>query len=320
MKRNTIWLAVSLAALGAGTAAAQNYPSAGYRVDPRAPNAQSHTVRCESIDSRQASCLIARGSDVRIVNQISRQACVRGRNWDFNDTRITVADGCRADFLVTGDARWNDDRRDDRYGEDRDYRYGDDRDDRYGDDRYGDNRYGDGRYGADRYGNRSGHTIHCASRSRGRVRTQCGDHAGNYTIVGRSANCVEGRTWGDAQRGVWVSGKCSANFRLTSGYEGDRDWRGDRDDDRRHDAFARNLRCDSNGNWRTYCGDVREGPYTLRDTGNRYCVKGSTWGNDARGLWVSGQCRAEFVRTNRDDDGRPDMHPYGAGVVRPQYE
>ena len=300
MKRNTIWLAVSLAALGTGTAAAQYYPTASdHRDDSRLSTAQTHTVRCESVDSRQASCLIANGSNVRIVNQLSRQACIRGRNWDFNDTRITVTDGCRADFQVIPDSRWND--------RDRDGRYGDNRDGRYGDNR--DGRYGDGRYGDDRYG-RYGQTIHCASRSRSRSRTHCGSATGDYSIVGRSANCIEGRTWGDADRGVWVSGKCSANFRLTSNYNDERGWRGERAEARRHDAFARSMRCESNGNWRTYCGDVREGPYTLRDGGNRYCVEGTTWGNDSRGLWVSGQCHGEFDRPYREGD-RPDMHHYG---------
>jgi hypothetical protein len=286
MKRNTLWLAVSLASLGAGSVAAQSYPYSGYNPE------QAQTVRCESQDSRQETCRIAAGSDVRLVQQLSRQSCIEGRNWSHSDTRITVTDGCRADFLVTADRRWNDD-------------------DRYGDNRDGDGRYRDGRYGDGRYENNSGHTIHCASRSRRGGRTLCGTDMGDYSIVGRSRNCVEGRTWGNAQRGVWVSGKCSANFRLSADYRRDRDGRDDRDwrsdrNDRRHDAFARSLNCESTGNWRTYCGDAREGPYTLRDRGNRYCVEGSTWGNDARGLWVSGPCRAVF---DRPMTYRNDVHP-----------
>jgi hypothetical protein len=289
MKRNTLCLAVSLAAMGAGTAAAQYYPS-----NPDNRYAQGQTVRCESEDSRRETCRIESGSEVRLVNQLSRQSCVRGRNWTYDDTRITVTDGCRAEFLVTRDPRWNDR----------------DRDGRRGDDRYGDDRYGDDRYGDDRHDNRYGQTIHCSSRNRIYGRTQCGDATGHYALVGRSANCVEGRTWGQAQRGVWVSGRCSANFRLTSTSGRDGDWRGG---DRRTDAIARSRRCESNGNWRTYCGDVREGPYTLRDTRNRYCVEGRTWGNDARGLWVSGQCRAEFDRPYADDP-RNDVYPYVRGV------
>ena len=300
MKRNTIWLAISLAALGAGTAAAQNTPSsAGYRGDSRYPAGQVQTVRCDSIDSRQVSCRIEPGSDVRLIEQRSRNPCVRGRTWDYSNSRITVTDGCRADFMVTSDSRWNDD--------DRGGRHGDNRDGRDGDGRYGDNRTGS------RWGQ-----VHCASRSRSSARTYCGTSSSDYTIVGRSANCVEGRTWGNARRGVWVSGKCSANFRISSSWDGDRDRRGDNSDGRRHDAFARSLRCESTGSGRTYCGDAREGPYTLRDSGNRYCVQGSTWGNDVNGLWVSGQCRAQFDRTYRDDETRHDMAPYDRGMVQSQ--
>ena len=278
MKRNLMFLAASMAALGAGVAGAQttsSYPGYGYDNG----NDYSRTVRCESIEQRDAYCRIERGSDVRIVRQLSNQACTQGRNWDYNDSQIRVSGGCRAEFLVTRD------------------------DDRYGDrDRDRDDRYGDGRYNDGRYANNGGQMIHCASRNRTRGRTHCGVPNQRYTLVGRSANCVEGRTWGRDQRGLWVSGKCSANFSMATR----RDWR----DDRRGDQ-AQNLRCESTGNGRTYCGDG-SGRYTLTDTRNAYCVEGRTWGTDQRGLWVSGNCRAVFTRTSYRDDPRNDMHPSDA--------
>jgi hypothetical protein len=309
MTRTSLLLALSLAGLGAGSAAAQYYPTnSGY------PDAQARTVRCESNDSRQATCRIESGSQVRLVNQLSRQDCVLGSNWNYDDTRIIVTDGCRAEFMVSRDPRaygygsgvsgvdargYNDGRG--VSGVDNGY------DNRGYDNRGYDDRYGDNRSGEYRNGTPWGQTIHCASHTRNGQRTQCGDAIGHYSLVGHSANCVEGRTWGDAQRGVWVSGKCSANFRMTSYTGRDGDWR---DNYPRQDSFAQSVRCESNGNWRTYCGDARAGTYALRDTRNGYCVENSTWGNDTRGLWVSGNCRADFDRTYSDND----MHPYVQGV------
>jgi hypothetical protein len=302
MKRTTLWLAASLAALGAGSAAAQ-YQSSPYGNRTM----QAQIVRCESVDSRQAMCRIPSGSDVRLVNQISRQSCVEGRNWGHDATRIIVADGCRADFQVTdgdryGDNRYDDNRRDDN---------------RYDENRRDDDRYDNRRYGAAGYADRSGQQLHCASQSRYSRRTYCGSASGDYSLVGRSANCVEGRTWGNADRGVWVSGRCSANFRLTSYDNNGRDWRDNRGDTPRHQAVGNSMRCESLGDWRTYCGDSRDGPYSLREV-NNYCVQGTTWGNDARGLWVRGQCKAEFYRPYLEGEPRTDMHPYVEGMSQVQ--
>ena len=272
MKRNLMWLAASMAALGAGMAGAQTYypPQSDYGNDGYD---QARTVRCESIDSRQARCRIDGAGDVRITRQLSRQQCIQGRNWDFNRDEIRVSGGCRAEFLVTP----------------RDYGY---------DDRDRDGRYRNGQ----------GQVVRCDSRSQ--RRTYCGDGYGQYEMIGyRNGNCVQGRTYGQDQRGLWVSGNCSAQFRLR--HDGNRGRYGDRDD------YAQTVRCISNSSGRTYCGDAGA-RYTLRDTSNRYCVEGRTYGTDQRGLWVSNPCQAEFVRQSYyDDPTRNDRYREDSYRVEP---
>jgi hypothetical protein len=274
MKRNLTWLAASVAALCAGAAGAQTYypPQPGYGYGNDDGYGQARTVRCESIDSRQARCRIDGAGNVRITRQLSRQQCIQGRNWDFTRDEIRVSGGCRAEFLVVP-------------RNDRDYGY---------DDR-------DGRNGGYRHG--QGIVVRCDSRSQ--RRTYCGDADAQYTMIGyRNANCIQGRTYGQDERGLWVAGNCNAQFRRMQDNDANRYGRGN--------GYANTVYCNSNSSGRTYCGDGGS-RYTPRDNGNRYCVEGRTWGNDQRGLWVSNGCQGEFVRNayydrSRDDGYRQDSY------------
>lgn len=179
MKRHLIWMTASLMALGAGVACS-SIPSYGYGNSNSNSNrngyGQAQTVRCESINSRSQRCRIDRPGEVRVARQLSRQQCIRGRNWDYTRNEIRVRDGCRADFAVMH-------RNDDRYG-------------------YNDR----GQHGRDQ-------VVRCESRGQGR--TYCGSGYGEYQMIGyRNANCVQGRTFGQDQRGLWVSGYCNAQFRM----------------------------------------------------------------------------------------------------------
>jgi len=64
-----------------------------------------------------------------------------------------------------------------------------------------------------------------------------------------------------------------------------------------NDPYARNgrVRCESRDGRTAYCGvDIRGGVRLVRQLSDRRCVRGSTWGTDGRGLWVTNGCRAEF--------------------------
>jgi hypothetical protein len=259
MQRNLIRSAATLVAFAAvsASASAQYYPAAqGYGND----YGQARTVRCESVESRQAFCRVDTRGGVRLAHQLSRQQCVRGRNWNADANGISVRDGCRADFVVTPGGYARDD-------------YGRGEDDRYrGQDR------------ADRYGR-----IRCEARATGR--TYCGERGVRYGVAdNRNPNCLPGRTWGSDERGTWVSGNCDADF-VRVGATG-----GSRSDGAYRNGIGQVVHCTSSDyNYqRNYCGDPRSS-YTLGADRSRRCVEGRTWGTDQRGVWVSGGCDADFI-------------------------
>ncbi len=129
-------------------------------------------VRCESRDNRTERCAVG-GGDIRLVRQLSSNACVRGRNWGTDSRGIWVSGGCRAEFSVGG----------------------------YGDDRYGGG-YGNDGAGTFRCESNNNRTERCASS--GRV---------EFVRQLSNTPCVRGRSWGSDSRGVWVSNGCRALFR-----------------------------------------------------------------------------------------------------------
>ena len=82
-------------------------------------------------------------------------------------------------------------------------------------------------------------------------------------------------------------------------YYGRDDYRyADRDgyrDDRHDDRYGGRVRCESRDRRTEFCGvDTRGGVRLVRQMSDHRCVRGSTWGADSRGIWVSQGCRAEF--------------------------
>jgi hypothetical protein len=61
-------------------------------------------IRCESYSYRRQTCARnLQGAEVELLHQLSNRSC-RG-NWGFNHNEVWVANGCKADFLIT---RYND--------------------------------------------------------------------------------------------------------------------------------------------------------------------------------------------------------------------
>src|SRR5438552_1666908 len=85
----------------------------------------------------------------------------------------------------------------------------------------------------------SGQLVHCVSGSSGRV--YCGSAKTRYVIAGApDPRCVEGRTWGLDDQGVWVANGCVADFTpVNSSYV---------------DSNGQLVHCVSTDSGRTYCG------------------------------------------------------------------
>ncbi len=79
--------------------------------------AQDRSVVCESIDRSRNSCPMRTDGHVRMVEQMSKAACVKHESWDVEDGGVWVSNGCRARFELVGrdhdERRDRDDRRDD---------------------------------------------------------------------------------------------------------------------------------------------------------------------------------------------------------------
>lgn len=131
----------------------------------------------------------------------------------------------------------------------------------------------------------TGTTLVCESVD-GRLRQCPANTAGGVQLVRQLSNssCVFDRTWGWDARGVWVNEGCRAEFALGTGPVG----------------VSRNaIVCESVSNRRNHCpAETRFGVDLVRQLSDSPCIRNQTWGEDARGIWVTEGCRAEFaVRT-----------------------
>ena len=100
--------------------------------------------------------------------------------------------------------------------------------------------------------------------------------------------CVEGRSWGWDENGVWVDHGCRADFFIFRERSG-----------RRYGSGYRphhTVTCESDYNHTHTCNeDTRFGVELRRQVSRTECVFNRTWGYNNRGIWVSNGCRAEFT-------------------------
>ena len=156
-----------------GSNSGGNYGSNSYGND--------QMVRCESNDGRNRTCSMDTRGGVQLVRQISRAACIEGRNWGSNRGGVWVTDGCRAEFRSGG------------YNSNSGY----------GNSGYYGNNYGIGGR-VFRCESHDGRTRECAANTRAGVQ---------LVRVISNAPCVQGRSWGYGRNGIWVSQGCRAEFR-----------------------------------------------------------------------------------------------------------
>lgn len=148
-------------------------------------------IRCESRDNRPGTCAVDTRGGVRLVKQISKAACVRGRTWGQDRYGVWVSDGCRGEFEIGaggGYGRWNDDSY----------------------------RSGAGRPGAGSYpGVGYGRTLVCESNDNRyrNCRTEGFRRAWVVRKISRAA-CDFDVSWGYSRDGIWVDRGCRAEFAL----------------------------------------------------------------------------------------------------------
>lgn len=128
----------------------------------------------------------------------------------------------------------------------------------------------------------SGRSNHCAMDTRRGVEL--------VRQLSRSA-CIREHNWGWNDQGVWVSGGCRAEFRMRGGRS-----------DVPSVLGTQSVRCESVDGRERHCPLEANGPVRLvRQLSRTACIEGSTWGQDRRGVWVQGGCRADFGTGVPDD-------------------
>ena len=143
---------------------------------------RNYAVTCASTGSAQVRCAWDdRYGEPRLDQQLSQNACIEGRNWDYDDHHtIWVSGGCRARFVSsrTGFADRNDDR-DDRWERNNDY------------------------------------AVTCSSDGGRMTRCAWDERYGSPRLVQQLSGdeCVQGSSWGyDDRDGLWVDDGCRARF------------------------------------------------------------------------------------------------------------
>lgn len=209
-------------------------------------------IVCASEDYKRAFCPATVGRGVRLVNQISNSACIRGRTWWRDARGIVVDNGCAGEFEIG----------------------------------YRDADYltapatgAGGIYRPER--------LLCSSRGAARRYCPADIGAGAVALVKRigGAPCVYGRNWSYDARGVWVSQGCAAEFEI--GYPRTA-WV--------PAAGVRHVRCESVDYERATCLAPRARSAVLqRQLSRSACIEGRTWGHSRGQIWVDDGCAADFV-------------------------
>ena len=152
------------------------YPGGSYPGGGYPPGSgHRQVVRCESSDYRTIRCPMNTHGGVRVSRQISKTQCQLGRNWSFDRNSVLVKDGCRADFIA--------------------------------------NEVGSGGNWGGGNGNNPS-SVECYSYDYRPAR--CSANIIRGVTVDRvfGGECIQGRTWGWDNRGIWVNNGCRARFRI----------------------------------------------------------------------------------------------------------
>ena len=203
MRKHVCALAAMAVSFGAASAAsAQNAAPIASAIDAVAVSQYNNNwqpgpgwdrdidVRCGSAGYNYNMCQVdtGRGSRVYLLQQVSKTACIEGRNWGWNRAGVWVDGGCDGVFRVQ--RRWS-----------------------------GGPTPGPGPGGPGGWQPGPGWDttiqVHCYSANYVYNMCQVDTGRGSRVFVGRQISktpCVEGRTWGWNRAGVWVDGGCEAVF------------------------------------------------------------------------------------------------------------
>lgn len=212
-------------------------------------------IVCASEDYRREFCPAPTSRGVRLVNQISRSECIRGRTWWRDERGIVVTQGCAGEFEIGY------------------------RDDPY---QWPPSRGAGGpvRPTAFRCESIDDRKRYCpADIGRGRA-ALVEQHS--------QSSCIFGRSWGFDSRGVWVDRGCRASFRIDYISAGN-DWYPGTGQ-----SYTRCESRDY-GYAQCRVGSNVGGVQLIRQVSESACIEGRSWGYRRGLIWVDNGCAADFV-------------------------
>ena len=153
-------------------------------------------------------------------------------------------------------------------------------------------------------------TVSCVSADYSRDRHYCqADTRFGARLVTQtsSVECVEGKTWGWDEQGIWVDQGCAGQFALGKTDSATASIPG-------HPPIASTdppakkqqlVNCSSSDGRRNVCdADLKGATVRLvREVGGAQCQENMTWGYDDKGIWVDHGCRGEFVVLGQGSSG-----------------
>ncbi len=150
--------------------------------------------------------------------------------------------------------------------------------------------------------------------STGSRRTFCRVNTQGRVRVARQLSqrrCIQGRNWSYTSSGIWVTNGCRADFVVDQRYRS-RSADPVVRDDHYLDQSGRVIHCESSASGRRYCGEGHR-RYTMSGNRDPNCIEGQTWGRDNRGVWVSGDCNADFNESPYQNNDSSNNNGYNNG-------
>jgi hypothetical protein len=277
-----------------------------------AASVRAQTVLCASNGKAYRECRVSSTGTIRMVMEISAQACFEGLTWGTRTPGVVwVTSGCRATFTVTGRGVAKQRGKDrivcESQKDNREVCYADTSNGVVLVQQLGTTVCAQGRnWGFDEEreliwvdrGCRAefllgrvtqpvpppptlDSTVVCESENR--QRKECKAYTGAGVQIVRHLSdsaCGFGREWGYDANGIWVTKGCRAEF-VVGG---------------RPKPTMASIECESKDNARNHCAAATQfGVALYRQLGESECVLDQSWGFDADGIWVAAGCHAQFV-------------------------
>ena len=225
-------------------------------------------VLCESKNGQRGACTADTAGGVMLARKISDSDCRFGRDWGYDDDGIWVTNGCRAEFAVRSAVATM--------------------------------------RSPSSVQSVSLPTMRCESINNTRKNCRI-DAAATVALVNQISEnpCVLNRTWGVDKDGIWVSEGCRGEFvttapalsMISSSPAATVTVTTPAPAMNNIVPASGNIICESKNNTRSHCRfDTSMGISLVRRISDNDCIRDQTWGVDKDGIWVSGGCRAEFMR------------------------